>query len=243
MPKPNDLTKRIKCKERTNNGRRCKADAVPGLDICIGHKRKRDIREKKGLRTDPQKAAGGMDSILHQEEKDSYLELVALLEKLVKPEGVGDSLMIERLAIASIQARRFDGIMKDYVDEKTTARNLFYADTRIMNWLKALGVDRRFRVQLKAGKAGNLEDILRKWKHVLGNAPGTGNGGKAVLELERDDNGSETSDDTGPPEERAGGIREGSLRDDPAREAGEVSEGSGAVQKRTMGKEGGEEHS
>jgi len=243
VAKPNDLTKIKKCAARTKSGKRCRADAIPGEEFCIAHKRARAIRKRKGERRANPVVAGDVDSFLHADEKESYGELLGLIQKAVGPDHAGDSLLIERLAIASVQARRFDALMKDMVDEKTTSRNLFYADTRIINLIRALGIDRRLRVQIKHGKGGNLEEVLKRWKHILGGGPGKGaNGGKGGIELERDD-GQTPPDESRPPHGRSGGVHAGDSESDPAREAGEVHSESGAVQERALGEEGGEEHS
>lgn len=214
-----------RCPERTNKGERCKADVVPGTAMCIAHHRK---AKTAATRPQPQMAAGGVENALFPIEVEGYKELAAWLTKECKPIKAGDALAIERLAVSAVQARRYDIAVKS--GDKMAGKSLYFANLSVMNWLKVLGLDRRFKLR-RQDELGKADRFTKKLGWLF-------KGRGKEIELERGD-GSTTETEPGDAANGPGGIRPGTPEDEPAPEAGGVPQEPVAVQDGTVGAKSG----
>lgn len=217
-----------RCEARTRTGGHCKAEAVPGKKLCMSHIRRGNLLEKQGRVF----KAGPIKDMLYPEEVASYEEIHAQLVKEFKPRTVADSLGVERMAMAAIQARRADAALR--AGDKSAARVVYFANLTMMNWMKTLAADRRFRVR-RADETGKYDRLFKKFPWLKGG------GEPRPIDLNRGNNGQAASDVSGADRERPGGVLPGGSQGEPAPEAGTSAEESGAVPDGRVGTEGREE--
>ncbi len=142
-------------------------------------------RSKKRTEMKAVHAKGPLEGIW-DDEKEGYLNILADLQAQVKPKGVQDEILIDRLAMALVRSRRLDQIAKEGKD-KSVIKNLYFTDLTIQQLSQKLGIDRRTRMKAEAAGDGPKKRGGRDLSFMSsgnGKKNGSGNGGPN-LDLDR----------------------------------------------------------
>lgn len=209
-----------KCKGRRKDGNPCQADAVLGTELCMAHHK----QAKRAADRPKPPVAGGPETFLDPDERGTYDALIEQLTREVKPRNMSERMGIDRFARALIQAGRYDSAL--LAGDKYAAKNLYFVNLTIQNWVKVLGVDRRLRIRREDEKGGHAL-LAKKYPWLF-------KGGKRAIELDRGD-GQATASVPGPDNGRSRGVLPGDSGNGTSRETTSGDPESGSVPDETVG--------